>query len=153
MLLAFRNDPLLGLRHRLSRQADLPSTGPVRQTAAMDRYEGPARLEWWANTSTCLAAAEIDLTITVQDAMWQATADPAPPLQGEDREGWSFLLRLSPYATLVLPGEANDRIEVHVEEADAGHLVLTAPWNLAPHGTPNAATHSPAHWKPASDGR
>ena len=99
----------------------------MRQTAAVDRYSGPARLEWWANASTCLATAEIDLTVTVQDATWRAAAGPAPPLQGEERAGWSLLLEFSPYATLVLPGAANGRIEVHVEQADDGHLVLSVP--------------------------
>lgn len=93
----------------------------------MDRYEGPARLEWWANGSTCLAAAEIEMTAMAQSTAWQASATLAPALRDQEREGWSFLLELSPYATLVLPGPSGGEIEVHVEEAGDGHLVLTTP--------------------------
>lgn len=106
-----------------------PSACVVRQTAAVDGYEGPARLEWWANSSTCLAAVEIEieLTATVQGTSWQASAAPAPALDDQEREGWSFLLELSPYATLVIPGASDGGIEVYVEEAGADRLVLTTP--------------------------
>lgn len=93
----------------------------------MDGHEGPARLEWWANSSTCLAAVEIELTATVQGTSWEASAVPAPALDDQEWEGWSFLLELSPYATLVLPGAREGGIEVHVEEAGADRLVLTTP--------------------------
>ena len=68
----------------------------------MDRYEGPARLEWWANRGTCLGSAEVALSVSVDASTWHASATFAQPLNGEDREGWSFLMDVDPYFTLRL---------------------------------------------------
>lgn len=102
----------------------------VHQTAQMDRYDGPARLEWWANRSTCLYSAEVSLAVIVEDGTWHACAELTAPLTGEDREGWLFLARLSPCFTLAFPGEQTARVEVLVQEAGDGRLTLTAPSRL-----------------------
>lgn len=91
----------------------------------MDRYEGPARLEWWANNSTCLGYQEIDLTVQVEGATWQACATYLESPRTTDPQAWSWLLELSPYVELVLPGSERAHIEVVVEEADDGRLTLT----------------------------
>lgn len=84
-------------------------------------------MEWWANRSTCLGSADIVLAVTVEDGTWHARAELNPQLTGVDREGWLFLMQLSPYFTLVLPGDETGRIDVLVEEAVDGRLTLTAP--------------------------
>jgi hypothetical protein len=106
---------------------DFPSSPQSLRLVVMDRYDGPARLEWWANRSTCLGSAEVRVTVTVDGEDWRATADLEPPLTTDEREGWSFLLELSPYFTLVFLDEPGAQLDVHVEEVDRGQLVLTAP--------------------------
>ncbi|MFB4318031.1 hypothetical protein [Actinomadura sp. 21ATH] len=63
----------------------------------MDRCEGPARLEWWANRHTCLASVDVRVTVTADDSGWHTTASLVSPLTGEDREGWDLLMTASPY--------------------------------------------------------
>ncbi|GAB3881805.1 hypothetical protein GCM10029964_038510 [Kibdelosporangium lantanae] len=63
----------------------------------MDSYTGPARLEWQANSSTCLGSFDVDLSVVVDDAGWHASATFLTPPQGED---WALLMRLDPYFTL-----------------------------------------------------
>lgn len=93
----------------------------------MDRYEGPARLEWWANSSTCLGYKEIDLSVQVEGVDWRAGAAYRELPKATDREAWSWLLELSPYVELVLPGPDRAHIEVRVEEAADGHVTLSTP--------------------------
>lgn len=93
----------------------------------MDRYKGPARLEWWANSSTCLGHKEIDLNVQVQDSAWQASATYLDSPAATDQEAWSWLLELSPNVELVLPGSERAHIEVRVEEAADGHVTLGTP--------------------------
>jgi hypothetical protein len=93
----------------------------------MDRYAGPARLEWWANRHTCLGAVEVNLEVTVDAAGWHASARFATPLVGEDLEGWSVLMLADPYFTLRLLEDDQATIDVHVEQAQPdAPLVLTA---------------------------
>ncbi|MGW8486905.1 hypothetical protein [Streptomyces sp. NPDC055886] len=56
----------------------------------MDRFEGRARLEWWANHAPCLEEYDIDITATV-DAVgkWRATGRHATALEAPQREGWN----------------------------------------------------------------
>ena len=64
----------------------------------MDRYEGPARLEWWANPSMCIGEYGVDFTVTIDQAgVWRASARFAVELDGEGREGWDFLMELDPH--------------------------------------------------------
>lgn len=91
----------------------------------MDRYQGPARLEWWANKDTCLASIDVRLLVVSDSAGWRSTAAFASPLTGEDREGWEFLMMLSPYFTLRFESEEDARIDVRVDELEEGELVLS----------------------------
>jgi hypothetical protein len=92
----------------------------------MDHYEGPARLEWWANRSTCLGSAEVALSVSVDANAWHASAIFARPLSGEDREGWSFLMDLDPYFTLRLLEDDDSTIDVWVVDESDGQLTLAA---------------------------
>ena len=73
----------------------------------MDRYQGAARLEWWANRSTCLGAVAVEVDVVWSaEGGWGATAVSAPPLTGEDLEGFEFLMAMSPFFTLRLPDQS-----------------------------------------------
>jgi hypothetical protein len=92
----------------------------------VDSYAGPARLEWQANSDTCLGSFDVDLTVVVDDAGWHASATFAARPQGEDREAWSFLMQLDPYFTLRLLEGEHATILVRVdEEEEEGRLLLT----------------------------
>ena len=96
----------------------------------MHRYEGPARLEWWANSSMCIGEYGVDLTVTIdQTGVWRASARFAVELDGEGREGWDFLMELDPHFSLAFPGEDRGSLLVRVEEARDGTLNLTEPRN------------------------
>lgn len=95
----------------------------------MDSYEGPARLEWWANRSTCLGSAEVELSVTADDCGWHTSAAFAWQLDSDELEGWSFLMALDPHFTLRLLEDRSATIEVGVEEKPDGRLKLTAAWS------------------------
>ncbi|MGW6952288.1 hypothetical protein [Streptomyces xanthophaeus] len=93
----------------------------------MDRFVGQARLEWWANPSTCLGTYEIDITVTVAvDAVGtlRATGRHAKSLDTTEREGWDFLMELDPHFSLAFPGEDRGGITVRVVEAENGTFSL-----------------------------
>ncbi|MGW7096006.1 hypothetical protein [Streptomyces sp. NPDC054874] len=92
----------------------------------MDRFEGRARLEWWANHATCLEEYDIDITATV-DAVgkWRATERHATALEAPQREGWDFLVEMDPHFSIAFPGEDRGGITVRVVEAEDGTLTLT----------------------------
>lgn len=93
----------------------------------MDMWADPARLEWWVNRSTCIGPVEIELTVTAGDAGWEAAGSYAASVSSEEREAASLLMPVLPYPTLVLAGEDDAWIEVNVEQAEDGRLILTAP--------------------------
>jgi hypothetical protein len=92
----------------------------------MDRYEGPARLEWWANKHTCLGFIDVRVIVVPDASGWRASAAIASPLTVEDREGWVFLIGLSPYFTLRFEADVDAVIDVRVDESADGDLMLTA---------------------------
>ncbi|MFA1542276.1 hypothetical protein [Actinomadura monticuli] len=92
----------------------------------MDTYEGAARLEWWANRDTCLCSVSVAIAIVSDDSGWRVSATFVPPLNGEDREGWMFLMALSPYCTLRFDDDEDATVDVRVEEPSEGKLVLSA---------------------------
>lgn len=82
----------------------------------MDRYQAPARLEWWANRSTCLGAVTVEVDIAWSaESGWDAKAVLTPPLAGDDREGFEFLMALSPFFTLRLTDDSTFPVAVEVE--------------------------------------
>jgi len=92
----------------------------------VDRYEGPARLEWWANRGTCLGAFKVQLSVAADAAGWHASATFASQHDEEVQEGWSFLMGLDPYFTLRLLEDEGSTIDVEVIEEPDGRLTLTA---------------------------
>ncbi|MGW7138371.1 hypothetical protein [Streptomyces xanthophaeus] len=86
---------------------------------------GQARLEWWANPSTCLGTYDIDITVTV-DAVGtlRAAGRHAKSLDTAQREGWDFLMEMDPHFSLAFPGEDRGGITVRVVEAGSGTFSL-----------------------------
>ncbi|WP_129766748.1 hypothetical protein [Streptomyces sp. L-9-10] len=95
----------------------------------MDRYEGTARLEWWANRSTCLARISVRIVPTVGSGTWDAAA--SPPLDRDAREDVQLLIEASPYFTLRFEDDSATEVEV-VHSGDINHLRLTASATTAP---------------------
>ncbi|MCX4808030.1 hypothetical protein OG594_41665 [Streptomyces sp. NBC_01214] len=92
----------------------------------MNRFVGQARLEWWANQSTCLEMYDIDITVTVDAAgKLRATGRHAKSLDTTQREGWAFLMEMDPHFSLAFPGDDRGGITVRVVEAEKGTLSLT----------------------------
>lgn len=86
----------------------------------MDRYENTARLEWWANPSTCLARIPVRVTATTSAGEWEAVI--SPPLDHGAREDLKLLLDADPCFTLHFDASA---IEVQAEDLDdLDHLRL-----------------------------
>ncbi|MFI1652480.1 hypothetical protein ACH4XT_36885 [Streptomyces avidinii] len=106
----------------------------------MDRFVGQARLEWWANQSTCLEMYDIDITVTV-DAVGKLRATGrhahAHALDPTQRESWDFLMEMDPHFSIAFPSEDRGGIIVRVVEAENGTLSLTeAPdWDGSANGT------------------
>jgi hypothetical protein len=100
----------------------------------MDRYQGAARLEWWANRSTCLGAVAVEVDVVWSaEGSWEATAVLTPPLTGEDLEGFEFLMTMSPFFTLRFPDESTfpvgveavaDGLRLRPDEGDTPKLAL-----------------------------
>ncbi|MCX4822809.1 hypothetical protein OG883_23500 [Streptomyces sp. NBC_01142] len=95
----------------------------------MDRYEGAAHLEWWANRSTCLARIPVRIVPTAGGGTWDAAA--SPPLDRSESEDVQLLIEASPYFTL----RCEDDVAVEVEVASSGeinHYRLSADATLDP---------------------
>ncbi|MFJ2559230.1 MULTISPECIES: hypothetical protein [unclassified Streptomyces] len=91
----------------------------------MDRYEGTATLEWWANRSTCLGRLPVRVTVRVTGDNWTCEATPEPPPAAEHRENFNLLRQLDPYFTLRFDDAS--ALLVHVVETRVeGRLILTA---------------------------
>jgi hypothetical protein len=98
----------------------------ARHTRHMDTYEGPARLEWWANPDTCLGSVNVSVLVVSDDSGWRVSAAFASPMSSEDRAGWEFLMALAPYFSLRFEGDEDAAIDVRMDEPDEGELTLTA---------------------------
>ncbi|MFI0721625.1 hypothetical protein [Streptomyces sp. NPDC021224] len=90
----------------------------------MDRYEGLATLEWWANRSTCLAGVPVRVVVSAGQDGWSCEATPEPPLVGEYQEGFDLLMAFDPVFTLRFDEESE--LYVDVVAGEGGRLVLTA---------------------------
>ena len=91
----------------------------------MDSYEGTARLEWWANRSTCWGRLGVRVTVRVTGNDWTCDAILEPPLSAEDRENFDVLMKLDPLFTLRFD-EGNILLVNVVAAGEDGQLVLTA---------------------------
>ena len=91
----------------------------------MEHFVGQARLEWWANQSTCLEMYDIDITVTVGSVgNWEGTGRHASVLDTTQREGWDVLMEMDPHFSIAFAGEDRGRITVRVIEAEDGTLTL-----------------------------
>ncbi|UUU37635.1 hypothetical protein [Streptomyces sp. NBC_00162] len=102
----------------------------------MYRFVGQARLEWWANHSTCLEMYDITVTVDAVGTL-RATGRHASTLDTTQREGWDFLMEMAPYFSIAFLSEDRGGIVVRVIEAENGTLSLTeAPdWDGSANGT------------------
>jgi hypothetical protein len=88
----------------------------------VNRYEGPARLEWWANPVTCLGSVEVVVVVQVAADGW---AGHASLVDEEDREGLDFLCELDPLFSLRF-GDGRTADVTVGERADNGRFLLAA---------------------------
>lgn len=72
----------------------------------MDGCEKTARLEWWANRSTCLARFPVDVTATARAGEW--TTVVRPPLGPEARGDLQQFIEIDPCFTLCFKTSAVD---------------------------------------------
>lgn len=90
----------------------------------MDSYDGAARLDWWANRSTCLGSYGVRVAVRVSGDVRTCEATVEPRLSAEDQEGFDFLMELDPLFTLRFDDEST--VLVEVVATGGGRLVLTA---------------------------
>jgi hypothetical protein len=90
----------------------------------MDRYEGIATLEWWANPSTCPGRFDVCLTVSAASAGWRAEAVAVNPWTAENREGFGFLMELDPVFTLRFTDESAVLVQV-TETQDGERFTLS----------------------------
>ncbi|UNO40569.1 hypothetical protein [Streptomyces sp. MST-110588] len=87
----------------------------------MDRYQGVAHLEWWANARTRLMRLPVEVTTAVDGATLMAVA--SPPLRQVAREELLALVDADPQ--FVLRMDDDTVMDVVVEQGgDAGRLLL-----------------------------
>ncbi|WP_435131484.1 hypothetical protein [Actinacidiphila sp. bgisy144] len=103
-----------------------------------DHHEGTATIEWWANSSTCLARLGVYVTIRAAHE-WTCEARFTPALSPEDQEGFDFLMELDPLFTLRFDEGGTLLVDVVAVPDDSGRLSLTA--------------HEPANDRPAGSRR
>lgn len=88
----------------------------------------PARLQWWANTRTCLADIAVELTPpadgpgTGPGTSWDAS--PHPLLDAE-AENLAFLLAADPWFTLVHPDGTTAEVKATHTPENPTRLRLT----------------------------
>ncbi|GLW59554.1 hypothetical protein [Kitasatospora phosalacinea] len=91
----------------------------------MDSYEGPARLEWWANGSTCLGEFDVQVSIRPADDNWVCDALLGPELLSDDRrEVFDRLMDLDPVFTLRFHEGSEILVNV-VKARDGERLAVT----------------------------
>ena len=79
----------------------------------VDRFEGIAWLDWWANAATNLGVIEVSVVITATEAGWEAHGRLN---NDEDREGFQYRCDLDPVFTLHFAENAT--VEVTVRPTD-----------------------------------
>ncbi|MEY9965406.1 hypothetical protein ABIA33_003448 [Streptacidiphilus sp. MAP12-16] len=91
----------------------------------MDRYEGIATLEWWANRSTRLGSYDVYVTITAAQGGWQAEAVAVNAWTADDGKDFDLLIALDPVFTLRFTDDSSVHVQV-TQSCERGHLTLTA---------------------------
>ncbi|MCU7727060.1 hypothetical protein ODJ79_25310 [Actinoplanes sp. KI2] len=89
----------------------------------MDRFEGPCRLDWWANSSTNLGGCEIAVVITPTETGWDAHGHLISDDEDE-RDEFAFLCDLDPVFTLRFADESTVAVTVHPAD-DPRRFTLT----------------------------
>ncbi|WP_327702010.1 hypothetical protein [Streptomyces decoyicus] len=87
----------------------------------MDRYEGTAHLEWWANRSTCPARLPVVIVPAAGEGTWNATV--SPPLDRDAGEDLQLLIDAGPHFTLRFAEDAATEVEV-AHSGDVNQLRL-----------------------------
>jgi hypothetical protein len=75
----------------------------------VDSLTTAARLEWWANNSTCLAAFLVAVTIVVDEHGWRAAGQLTPAEEGPDL---AALCELDEVFELCLPDDSTMVVRV-----------------------------------------
>ncbi|MFJ1704760.1 hypothetical protein [Kitasatospora sp. NPDC088346] len=101
----------------------------------MDRWEGTATLEWWADRSTCLARLGVRVTAHALGDGWAGGAVLDPPPSESDRADFELLMTLDPLFTLRLDEGSTILVDVRTTVGEE-QLGLTA------HGTGTAPAAS-----------
>jgi hypothetical protein len=79
-------------------------TAGRRDDAGVDRFEGPAWLDWCANSTTVLASVPIAVVVSSGKTGWEAHGHLR---DAEDADGFAFLCGIDPVFGLRFPdGEA-----------------------------------------------
>ncbi|MCD9194771.1 hypothetical protein [Streptomyces albireticuli] len=91
----------------------------------MDAHEGPARLEWWGNSSTSLGGFDVRVTVRAVDGDWTCDAILDGPPPEEHREVFDALMGADPVFTLRFDGDAGILVDV-ASVGNGDRLVLTA---------------------------
>jgi hypothetical protein len=81
----------------------------------VDRFEGRAWLEWWANSSTCLANVEVAVVIDAIHGGWDASGRV---VNEADLEGFKFLYDLDPVFQLRFEDGSTAMVFVHFTGPD-----------------------------------
>ncbi|MFJ5803419.1 hypothetical protein [Streptomyces decoyicus] len=88
----------------------------------MDRFEGTAHLEWWANRSTCLARLPVRLVPAAGHGTWNATVPPT--LDRDAGEDLPLLIDAGPHFTLRSDEDAATEVEVEVAHSGGVNQLL-----------------------------
>jgi hypothetical protein len=104
----------------------------------VDRFEGTAWLDWWANSSTNLGGIEVLVTVTHTAGAWEARGHLIDD-HDEVREGFAFLCDLDPAFTLRFVDEATLQVIAHasddhrrftlIEDTGADENTSSTAWN------------------------
>jgi hypothetical protein len=85
----------------------------------VERYEGRAWLDWWANSSTLLGSVGITVIIAATGSGWTAHGHLVGDGE-DDREGFVFLYELDPVFALRFDGDDNGALPVIVHDIEDG---------------------------------
>ena len=87
----------------------------------MERFEGRCWLDWWANSSTCLASVEASVVVSHSPAGWQAHGQAT---HDQDLEGFALLCDLDPVFSLRFEDDSTIQVTVH-RDHDRRRFTLT----------------------------
>jgi len=89
----------------------------------MEHFQGRCYLDWWANSTTCLASIEVSLVARSMDSDRIAEGHLVSD-DSEEREGFILLCDLDPVFVLRFDDESSAAVTVHPTRED-GRFTLT----------------------------